>query len=197
MKRLSDLPPRDLDLLSAYLDEGLRPKDKERLVARLEREPDLLWALEELRRTVSIVRSLPELRPPRSFTLTPESAGIGARVPAYPLLQLGTALATLAFVAVVGLDALTSRAIGVSLAPAAQEQAERFAAPSIEEATVTAPLEAMPVLGITGAEEPPQALSELAVGSPTPQPTVSIGEDGPPVTLPGASEALPTSQPEE
>lgn len=197
MKRLSELPPHDLELLSAYLDEGLRPHQKERLVARLEREPDLRWALGELRRTVSIVRSLPEVRPPKSYTLTPESAGIRMRAPAYPLLQFATALATLAFVAVVGLDALTSRTGHVAFAPAVQEQAERLAAPSMEEATEAAQSEAMPAVGAAEAEMPAQAVGEMAVGSPAPQATLEVEGDRYAFPAAGASEALPTDLPED
>src|SRR3990172_2316342 len=118
MRRVSDLALHDLELLSAYLDGELTPREADRLQARLDGEADLRWALEELRRPLSVVRALPEVRPPRSFALSAEAAGSRGRAAAYPVLQLATALATLAFVAVVGLDALTSRATGVALAPA-------------------------------------------------------------------------------
>jgi hypothetical protein len=197
MKRLSDLPARDLELLSSYLDDGLSAKQREKLIGRLEREPDLRWALEELRQTVSIVGSLPEVRPPRSFTLTPERAGTRVRSPAYPLLQLATALATLAFVAVVGLDTLASRGMTGALAPAAPEQAERFAAQQAEEPAEPAPSEAMPALGMAQTEEPLQSWSQAPQATPAPQSTEGLGGGEPPAPLPGAAEALPTVQAED
>jgi hypothetical protein len=196
MKRLSDLPARDLELLSSYLDDELNARQKGKLLKRLEREPDLRWALDELRRTVSVVRSLPEVRPPRSFVLTPERAGIRVRPPAYPLLQLATALATLAFVAVVGLDALTSQGRIAALAPA-PEQAERFAAQQAEEPAAAAPSEAVPSLGKAQTQEPLESLGQAPETTPTPQSTEGLGGGEPPATLPGASEALPSAQAED
>ncbi len=192
MKRLSDLPKRDLELLSSYLDDGLSAKQRDKLTTRLEREPDLCWALEELRRTVSIISSLPEVRPPRSFTLTRETAGTRVRPPAYPLLQLATALATLAFVAVVGLDTLNSQGRSAALSSAAPEQAERFAAQQAEEPAAAAPSEAMPALGIAQTEESLEPLSQAPEATPAPESTQGLGGGEPPVALPGASEALPT-----
>src|SRR3990172_935326 len=168
MRRLSDLPLRDLELLSAYLDGELTPREADRLQARLDGEADLRWALEELRRTVSVVRSLPEVRPPRSFTLTAEAAGSRAPHAAYPALQLATALATLAFVAVVGLDALSSRATGVALAPTFREQGQLLTAAPVEEATQAPTPEPPPALSASVPEEPPAASDVQAVGSPTP-----------------------------
>jgi anti-sigma factor RsiW len=198
MKRLSDLPARDVELLSAYLDQGLSPRQERKLHARLEREPDLRWALDELRRTVAIVRSLPEVHPPRSFTLAPEVAGERRRPAAYPVLQLATALATLAFVAVVGLDTLSSGGSVGALAPSSQEQAQRLAAPQAEATEAAMPAEEIPSLGAAQPEESLQAQGELPAVTPTALPTaVGIGGGEPGVGLPGASEALPTLQPNE
>lgn len=197
MKRLSDLPARDLELLSSYLDDGLSARQRDRLVARLEREPELRWALEELRRTVSIVRGLPEVRPSRSFTLSPEAAGNRVRPLAYPVLQLATALATLAFVAVVGLDTLTSQSRSAALSVAAPEQAERFAAQQAEEPAAAAPSEQLPAAGEVQPEEPLQSFSQAPPGTPMPPSTEGLGGGEPPVTLPEASEALPTVQAED
>lgn len=197
MKRLSDLPTRDLELLSSYLDDGLSAKQKDRLIERLEREPDLRWALEELRRTVSIVRSLPEVRPPRSFTLTPESAGIRTRPAAYPLLQLATALATLAFVAVVGLDTLTSQGRSAALSSEAPEQVEQFAAQQAEEPAAAAPTETMPAMGMPQTEAPFESLSQAPEATPTPLSTPELGGGQPPVISPGAADSMPTVQAED
>jgi anti-sigma factor RsiW len=196
MKRLSGLPARDLELLSAYLDQGLSPRQEKGLHARLEREPDLRWALGELRGTVAIVRSLPEVRPPRSFTLAPEVAGGRARPAPYPVLQLATALATLAFVAVVGLDTLTSRGGAGALAPASQVQAQRVGGSQAEATQVAAPAEELPSLSAAQPEEPLQAPGGSPAPTPTSPPTaLGIGGGEPSAGPPGASEALPTLQP--
>jgi hypothetical protein len=197
MKRLSDLPTRDLELLSSYLDDRLSARQRDRLTKRLDREPELRWALEELRRTVSIVSSLPEVRPPRSFTLTREAAGERARPPAYPFLQLATALATLAFVAVVGLDALTGQGRPAALSAAAPEQAERVATQLVEAPVAAAPSETASALGMAQTEAPLEALSQAPQGTPVPGPAEGIGGGEAPLTGPAASEALPTMQAED
>ena len=198
MRRLSDLPLRDLELLSAYLDGELTPRESDRLQARLEAEADLRWALEELRRTVSVVRSLPEVRPPRSFTLTPEAAGSRARPAVYPLLQLATALATLAFAAVVGLDALSSRATGVALAPTFRDQGQLLTAAPVEEATQAPTSEPAQALSASAPEEPPAASDIQVVGSPTPEVPIGLEiERSAPVAEPGTATAFPTAMPEE
>src|SRR3990172_80077 len=170
MRRVSDLALHDLELLSAYLDGELTPREADRLQARLDGEADLRWALEELRRTVSVVRSLPEVRPPRSFTLSAEAAGSRGRAAAYPILQLATALATLAFVAVVGLDALTSRATGVALAPEFRDQGQLLTAAPVEEAVQAPTSEPAQALSASAPEEPPAASHIHVVGPPQPKP---------------------------
>lgn len=198
MKRLSDLPGRDLELLSAYLDKELSPKQERKLHARLEREPDLRWALDELRQTIAVVRNLPEVRPPRTFTLAPEFAGRRAPPAPYPVLQLATALATLAFVAVVGLDTLTSRGGVGALAPTSQEQAQRVAVSQAEATEAATPAEELPSLDAAQPEVPLQAQGGLPAATPTALPTaLGIGGGGPPAGAPRASEPLPTLQPNE
>ncbi|GAB4110232.1 MAG: zf-HC2 domain-containing protein [Roseiflexaceae bacterium] len=64
----------DTELLSAYLDQQLNDQERRALEARLDRDADLRQQLEELRATVTLLRSLEPLRPPRSFTIAPEQA---------------------------------------------------------------------------------------------------------------------------
>jgi hypothetical protein len=97
----TQITPRDWETLSAYLDDQLNASERRVLENRLGNNPELSQGLEELRTTRMILRSLPILRAPRNFTLTPSMAGqnLGAnRFPGiYPVLRLAATLATLFF----------------------------------------------------------------------------------------------------
>jgi len=98
---MTQITPRDWETLSAYLDDQLGAPERHELEKRLRNNPELSQGLEELRTTRLILRSLPKLRAPRNFTLTPSMAGqrIGANLTTgiYPLLRLAATLATLFF----------------------------------------------------------------------------------------------------
>lgn len=131
MNEFNHLPTRDLELLSAYLDDELSARDLARLLPRLEREPGLKQALEEMKAVVQQLGSLPKALLPRSFTLTPEIAGIRSRPRAYPVFQFATALAAIVFVALVGVDTFTGQFSMVSRAAMMSD--------AVEEAQVVAP----------------------------------------------------------
>ncbi len=131
MKELNQLSTRDLELLSAYIDGELSARGIARLLPRLDREPGLKQALEEMKAAVQQLGSLPEAPLPRSFTLTPEAAGIRSRPRAYPVFQFATALAAIVFVALVGLDTFTGQ---FSLASRGAVMSD-----TMEEALVAAP----------------------------------------------------------
>jgi hypothetical protein len=100
---------RDFERLSAYIDNQLSPAEKAEREARLAKEPELQAGLNDLRRTVRALRSLPPVKPPRSFTLTPAQAGARARRgPLFPVLRLATALSALLLVVLVARDFTTS-----------------------------------------------------------------------------------------
>jgi len=109
MKELNQLSTRDLELLSAYIDGELSARGIARLLPRLDREPGLKQALDEMKAVVQQLGSLPEAPLPRSFTLTPDVVGIRSRPRAYPVFQFATALAAIAFVALVGLDTVVGQ----------------------------------------------------------------------------------------
>jgi anti-sigma factor RsiW len=69
-----NISEQDYELLSAYLDGMLEDSERAELEARLESDSELRSALSSLRQTVQLVKSLPELIAPRSYTLTPEQA---------------------------------------------------------------------------------------------------------------------------
>jgi hypothetical protein len=111
-------------------------------------------------------------------------------------LALATALATLAFVAVVGLDTLASFGRASMQAPA-PGLGERVAAPQVEAPEETAPSTEMPALGMTQPEQAPQALSVVQAASPTPQATTEGLGGGPAATPPGAIQSFPTQAAED
>ncbi|MBM3123399.1 MAG: anti-sigma factor, partial [Chloroflexi bacterium] len=65
MTRLSRLPPRDLEALSAYADGRLSAAERQALDARLGSDTELRTALDQIRATASLLRALPSVRPPR------------------------------------------------------------------------------------------------------------------------------------
>ena len=94
--KLSD---RELETLSAYLDGEISNRDRERLEARLQSDGSLREYLEGLQRTRAAVRSLPALRAPRNYYLTPEMVG-QRREPRrfFPVFSFASAVATVLFV---------------------------------------------------------------------------------------------------
>lgn len=108
---------QDFERLSAYIDNQLSPAEKAALEARLAQEPQLRAGLADLRRTVQALRNLPMVKPPRSFTLKPEQAGVRARRgPLFSTLRLAAALCTLLLVVTVARDLATNGSLSASVA---------------------------------------------------------------------------------
>jgi len=112
---MSTQKPQDFERLSAYLDNELSAADQAALEARLAKEPELAASLNDLRRTVQALRNLPAVKPPRSFTLTPEQAGLRVRRgPLFSTFRLAAALCTLLLALAVGRDLVTSGSLAAS-----------------------------------------------------------------------------------
>jgi hypothetical protein len=196
MSQLRQVSPRDLEGLSAYVDGQLTPAEAAALERRLEHDSQLRGALQELRQTVSLLRSLPSVPLPRSFALTPEA--IGRRpVRWYPVLQLGTALAGLAFVVVIGFDALAQNQPGLAArvlsggaqAPAAESETgavSLFAAAGTATPAGTAAAAAEDMLAV---QATPEALPPMAA-APTSCPACPREADG--TAAADAQKAYPT-----
>lgn len=192
MSTLSQLTPRDLEELSAYLDGQLPAQARSKFEARLRQDAILQRAARELRATVDIVGSLPQVPAPRRFTLTPEMVGIKPRAPAYPVFRLATAVAALAFLVTVGVDALSRAAPATVMraaAPAAPQQApsalgEALASPAVGQApsgeSQASPMATAPVeLFSLPAETPtPSTMAKgpLGLGGAAPTATLSPEE---------------------
>jgi anti-sigma factor RsiW len=89
---------RDIEQLSAYLDDGLSFAERARLEARLETDPQLASALQALAQSRAALRQLPQRRVPRNFILTPKLAGVRPPLPrSYPIFRFASTLAALMF----------------------------------------------------------------------------------------------------
>lgn len=89
---------RDIETLSAYLDDQLSASDAARLEARLKTDPELDSVLSDLRAARGILRKLPARKAPRNFTLTRQMVGLKPPMPrAYPLFRLATVFASILF----------------------------------------------------------------------------------------------------
>lgn len=168
------------ETLSAYLDGELTPAENSHLEAKLQTRPELRQALEDLRRTRSILRSQPAVRAPRNFLLTPAMVR-KTPVPVrsfrlFSAMRLASALATALLMLVLVGDFLTSGmrpALPFAAAPAfraVEERAALKAAPGVTAeqleplAAIPAPTEApmlaqeaAPVETMTVAEAPLEA----------------------------------------
>jgi anti-sigma factor RsiW len=91
---------RRQEALSAYLDGELSAREQTRIEGELAQDAALSEELAELRRTVEMVRSLPTLPVPRSFTLDPAIYGRTRprRIRLYPVMRAATVLAMVLFV---------------------------------------------------------------------------------------------------
>jgi anti-sigma factor RsiW len=112
--------------LSAFLDGQLTRRERARVERHLQQCATCRADLEALRGTVVLLRTMPQLRPPRSFLL-PASEAVRQRQVrreqlAYVALRAATAVATVLLVLVVSGDMLTRfPLVSAPLAPAAPE----------------------------------------------------------------------------
>jgi len=128
----------DVELLSTYIDRRLSEAERQALERRLEREPNLRAALDELRATIGLLRDLDPARPPRSFALDP-AAVAPRRSWAFPWRSLGSAAVALFLLVAFGAALLrTVGPSGASTASAPQSAAEVAAAPTAAPAAAPA-----------------------------------------------------------
>ena len=172
---------QDFERLSAYIDNQLSPAEKADLEARLAKEADLQATLTELRRTVRALRSLPAVKPPRSFTLTPEQVPQRARRgPLFPVFRLAAALCTLLLVLTVARDYATSSLGAAAVANVTTQGggASTVVAPNVAPLLTPSPegsLEAYSASGPAPTGNPSQdtAVTPLAHLAPMAEPTAT------------------------
>lgn len=158
------ISPQDWQDLSAYLDQQLDERSQRNLEARLQGEPDLREALEEVRRVRLVLRSAPRLRAPRNFTLTEQMAGVRRRPQAYPILRLAAVLASILFLVV-----LVGDLIGGSGAPTAMMQLEAGESAQVEQPAKALMQESAPPVeeALPAAKSAPDEPSRKAAPTPT------------------------------
>ena len=88
------------EMLSAYIDGELSPRERADLERALARDATLRAELEDLRQVVRVMKAAPRVPLPRSFTLDPAVYGRASQpwLQLYPALRAATVLATVVFV---------------------------------------------------------------------------------------------------
>jgi len=185
--QLNSPPEGDLELLSAYIDQQLDPPARAALERRLQVEPRLRADLEELKATAALLRDLPPLPPPRSFTLDPAKAPRrGSFLPLAWFMQFGGGLAGLVLVLLASLQMLSG--VGGMMASSAPAP---MLAPVMAPAATAAPMAVAPLPTATAAAAPTQAplaavmSADTAHPDPTEAPTAAATaafEAAPPTT---------------
>jgi hypothetical protein len=197
------LSHRDYEQISAYLDGGLKPKERARVEARLQSNDALQAALQEIRKTRSLLRSLPRMRSPRNFTLTPAMVGkpvtrLGLYPRSYYTLRLSAVLSSVLLVCVLIGDFLTSelRPAMMSTMSSAPVQAELTALPAATQAMVEA-LKEIPPSEEGGVQAPSAPMPTATVAADMFAANVQATQLPPaPIAVPTAM-ALEAAQPKQ
>jgi hypothetical protein len=98
----AQISPKDWVLLSAYLDGELSARETARAEKKLRASQELRKTLEEMKRTRTLIQSLPRKRVPHSFALTPAMAE-GKPNPfqrLFPVLSFVSVASIVAFIAI-------------------------------------------------------------------------------------------------
>ncbi|HEU4323366.1 MAG TPA: hypothetical protein VFS21_09485 [Roseiflexaceae bacterium] len=168
----------DSDLLSAYIDQQLSSSERAALERRLEQEPELRLALDELRATVEVLRALPPVTPPRSFTL-PASARSPQPWLSLGMLRFGSAFASVLLVltflpALLRVDTMPIPASAPAMSPTRAVAYESAGLPTpAPEATAGSAMMPQAALEPTA---PPEGDSAAIVAA---EPTLGVPADAP------------------
>jgi hypothetical protein len=109
MKLFQTSQDRDLNLISAYIDNELSPKESAQLERRLKAEPKLRATLADLRVVHTRLADMPKLKVPRSFTLKPAMVGQKPRRQSnlIPIFNYASVLAATLFAVLIGAELST------------------------------------------------------------------------------------------
>ena len=192
---------QDINQLSAYLDDALTPAQKQKLEARLAVDPQLREQLEQLRRTKIILGSLPRLRAPHRYTLTPEMVKVRKpkRQPLFTTLRLATSLAAILLVVLVGVELILG---GSFLRQPLTAEAPMMESARIAEETTPQPLIQWGQAGLGGAtggdaygmggdtyieEAPAEGIEAAPPDMPQEEPAPELESEAMPEELPEAA----------
>ncbi len=114
---------KDWIQLSAYIDGELSKREEDLLKRRIQSDPQLQSALDQLKITKSILQSTPPLKVPRNFTLTPVMAGYKPKRPTAAGYRLAAAMMSFLLNGVLVLD-FGRFMLGGAMAPAASRMEE-------------------------------------------------------------------------
>ena len=95
---------RDWAQLSAYLDGELSGRELRQVRKKIQTDPLLQAALEQLKITKQILQTAPRIPAPKNFTLTPEMIGVKSRKPSFSRFRLAAALMSFLLIGVMILD---------------------------------------------------------------------------------------------
>ncbi len=95
---------RDWAQLSAYLDGELSGRELRQLRKKIQTDPLLQVALEQLKITRQILQATPQIPAPRNFILTPEMIGMRSKKPSFSGYRLAAALMSFLLIGVLILD---------------------------------------------------------------------------------------------
>lgn len=192
------ITPRQWQRLSAYLDKKLSAKDQKVIEKQLASDPALKKALADLKQIKSILRSVPDKRVRRNFTLTVAQAKPVRRSLLAPVFRYASFAAGLALIAMLMVDFLPGLFNLSFAASKAAEAPMMMAAPAEVQAT-----ELPPLILWNGVASQPQGVVEGKGGGngngigggtvmgaiPTPTPVPASALESAPVTISGVHEA--------
>lgn len=182
-------PEKRQELVNAYLDGELTPKEARRFEVELDQDPALRAELAQLRQIKRSLQQLPQVRAPRNYTLDPAVYGAPAQQTAsqwQPALRVATALTAFFFILTVALDVFTVSERAPLLSAGAQEA--EVADVVVEEVEVEGEAVAVTRVVTEMAEEPVEEEVEMAEDA---------AELAPPPTDEAAASALAIEESEE
>ncbi len=114
MNPKTQLSPQEWQLLSAYLDDQISANERIQIEKKLASEDTFRQALQSLRQTRTVIRSMPRRRVPRNFTLTPEMVAARRMPRLFPVLRFGSAFAAVAAVILFAVQLFPLMAMGAA-----------------------------------------------------------------------------------
>lgn len=188
---ITPIRPEELHNLSAYLDGQLSPAEIRQLEERLHAQANLRSALEELRQTRALLRSMPRRKVPHNFTLTPAMAG-RRKSPWVGWLRFSSAFASAAAVLLLFFNQLAG--LGGSFAPAAAAPVPMAAEKQMTAATSSADASQPSEIIVWGG--PPAAGGKGGGGGEAPGAASIMGVGGGPAAVENtAPQPMPTLAP--